>query len=402
MKKTFVKYFGVASATVLAAAPVVTPALMTASNLQVVKADILQDNITAAFKADNSIVPLSDEAWQSLTNSNYPNYSVDGVPTSEAPKDEEFLEDLEANAKNARDDLKQQIIKEWTDFNDATSINSAAARGFFNAGSTGLASSGNAASGSAVVGRADNIKVKSYSIEDGKKTDIDKDFRGWMQIFDPSGTHKDTSEPGIDPTIIFPNDLFDALGEAKPDDLTSRLTSFVNGIPLWYFVNGSASDSTGFIPNEATTSIHNGKINTFKPIKSSDSDTTDSNGLVTVAPNGGTKDVSKPSDPSLSYVVDDLTYLQKYTDNELLNLVPSVNTGKNKAGTPFSNIKGRFNGPEGRVTASRSAKQGSKVWSEILGAVLNPKDKMFPLKDMTTTNITNTRMIVNGKESVKE
>ena len=67
MKKNFVKYFGVASTTLLAVAPVATPALMTASNLAVVKAGV-QDDISAAFKADNTIVQLTADQWKGLTS----------------------------------------------------------------------------------------------------------------------------------------------------------------------------------------------------------------------------------------------------------------------------------------------------------------------------------------------
>lgn len=383
MKKNFVKYFGVASTTLLAVAPVATPALMTASNLAVVKASV-QDDISAAFKTDNSLVQLTADQWQGLT-STIVNRTADSTESTPAPQS--YLNVLKTKAEEARKDTAKLVGNYVT--NNYTSAGGDALKAGTAVPLATIPQSINIpyVGDGKVAGSIKNVKNAKFS-------DFYTNFRNANNV--------DNGETAISYQNIF-GDLVD--GDSYTNSKIAEIVkNYIENLPLWWFI--STSD-TQLSPNVDGDAIFNAKSKVFtaktgavEPVN---------NGLVTVAPNGGVipgKDADIDPDyqmdnPDLAYVGDNLVDLQKATNNELLNLIPSVNQGQNKSGTKFSNVQGQFKVPGGVITASNRVSDGSKVWSTILQSVLNPKNAMYPLKDLTSSNIVKTKMLVNGKDADK-
>lgn len=404
MKKNFVKYFGVASTTLLAVAPVATPALMTASNLTVVKAGV-QDDISAAFKADNTMVQLTADQWKGLT-STVVNDKAESNST-QTPVSRNYLNKLKSAATEARNDAAkavQNYIISNLDENanmvgtdpshqpnsegkfDQTAI----ANGLFNMRSIvspiNIVYEGN--------GRNHGtIRAKQISF-----TDFYDTYSGTTVI---SNEDSDASR-----RPLYGNIFNNPSASLTKYEIAVKVGNFISNMPEWWFVSESAS---GLQPAISDTGIFKPRGEIFTPQINAPEDII-SNGLVTVAPNGGVypgnpSQVGSPDyqsdNPSLAYVGDNLVDLQKHTNNELLNLIPSVNKGQNRSGKKFSSVQGQFKVPGGKVIADGSVADGSKVWSTILQSVLNPNNAMYPLKDLTTSNITKTKMLVNGKDADK-
>lgn len=387
MKKNFVKYFGVASTTLLAVAPVATPALMTASNLAVVKADSVQEDISAAFKTDNSLVQLTADQWKALTST-----TVDKTPDSAnpTPASQQYLDVLKTAAENARRDTAKKVQD-----------------GIIN--DKALPSS---ATGSDIIGNTDfKIINMAYPISipyvgDGQHVGSIQGVKN-ITFADFVRAYSDAT---FQPDNIVQSTVFGKLDNSSSTSYTkiqvaNTVRDYIESLPTWYFVSNS---KISVAPKTTKDSVFDEKENVFTKLTDAP-DKMVNNGLVTVAPNGGVrpgKDSEVDPDyemdnPDLAYVGDNLVDLQKATNNELLNLVPSVNQGQNKSGTKFSNVQGQFKVPGGVVTASNRVSDGSKVWSTILQSVLNPKNAMYPLEDLITSNIVKTKMLVNGKDADK-
>ncbi len=407
MKKNFVKYFGVASTTLLAVAPVATPALMTASNLAVVKAGV-QDDISAAFKADNSLVQLTADQWKGLTST----VVNDKPETNTIPASQQYLNALKAAAKDARTAtakaVRDNIINKL--------------------GVPGGISTQQPANNETNKYEVDDILNNLFNLSDistpinivyegnGRNHGTIREITGENQINfgsflnafadpgNPDGNNKNVEEAPFDKELIYSNIFTRQSVGDKPrskSEIANIAANYIAKLPLWWFVS---EQPKGFQAAVGGMGIFGPKSTIFDKLPGA-SETSLNNGLVTVAPNGGVKlnnnDDYEEDDPSLAYVGDNLVYLQKATNNELLNLIPSVNKGKNKAGTKFSSVQGKFQVSGGTVTADANVSDGSKVWSTILQSVLNPNNAMYPLKDLTTSNITKTKMLVNGKDADK-
>lgn len=403
MKKNFVKYFGVASTTLLAVAPVATPALMTASNLTVVKAGV-QDDISAAFKADNTMVQLTADQWKGLT-STVVNDKAESNSTQTPSKG--YLNKLKSAAVEARNDtakaVKDYVIN--TLFNEVTVPDSA------------ISSNGSYKRQSIIDGTVFNMRDIKPAINvvyegNGRNTGTIKakqvNFTDLYDAYSGNGVidlENGNNENDRQPIYgnIFP--AREVTTDLTKTEIAVRLSRFISRMPEWWFVSES---DTSLVPATSDNGIFQPKSKIFSDttINAAPEDTTN-NGLVTVAPNGGVYpgDPSSPDyqsdNPSLAYVGDNLVDLQKHTNNELLNLIPSVNKGQNRSGQKFSSVQGQFKVPGGKVIADGSVADGSKVWSTILQSVLNPNNAMYPLKDLTTSNITKTKMLVNGKDADK-
>lgn len=447
MKKNFVKYFGVASTTLLAVAPVATPALMTASNLAVVKAGV-QDDINGAFKTDNSLVQLTADQWKGLT-STVVSMKPD-EPTVNQPASKEYLGKLEQYAKVAKQNFVLNVMNSFRDYyNTATAIQ------FYKNENAPMADSGNATAGNNacagiwnwlsntqfdgtalpsdgsilkqfmdVVSRGDGkntntigylqagsdgprgVKIESFLNTFGKAKEIGRQPDGSLSTPAPTitSTNVENGEKvwDIRNNVVPMQSPFTNVtdGVDKPQ-MASLLQSYLLSMPNWWFVSNSESseinNSNDFEPViTSVPGVFQAKSKIFTSLADGDEQPAPDNGLVTVADKGGT-DGSK-----LSYVGDNLVDLQKRTDNELLNLVPSVNNGKNRAQVPFYDRQMTIDLPGvGAITANRSAIEGSKVWSTILQSVLSPQNAKYPLKDLTSTNIIKTKMLVNGKDADK-
>lgn len=405
MKKNFVKYFGVASTTLLAVAPVATPALMTASNLAVVKAGV-QEDISAAFKTDNSLVQLTADQWKGLTST-----IVDRTPDPSEPQpaSQQYLNVLKTAAENARRDTAKKV-QDYIQANLGTNLSTNSGAAGSTTGKYKVNTSGSP------VFDFNNITI-SLSIPyvgDGRNLGTIQSadnvrFNNWFDVFASAGNpafsgivNPDNVKP-VNYSAIFGN--FGNNEEMDKYQIAKTVGDFINTLPAWYFV----SDSNSAFQFESGNAIFQGRDNVFDAIKGNAPTELKNNGLVTVAPNGGVFPGKEPGfdadyqmdNPDLAYVGDNLVDLQKATNNELLNLVPSVNQGQNKSGTKFSNVQGQFKVPGGVITASNRVSDGSKVWSTILQSVLNPKNAMYPLKDLTSSNIVKTKMLVNGKDADK-
>ena len=401
MKKNFVKYFGVASTTLLAVAPVATPALMTASNLAVVKAGV-QDDISAAFKADNSLVQLTADQWKGLTST-----VVNDKPETDTIKpSQQYLDALKAAAEKART-ASAIAVRNYirTNLGDDLQVENS----YEPNPDTGKYRGPDIRSG---LFKLTNVIVPISIVYEGngRNHGTIKEITGENQInfqdlfnafADPAALDGDSTTPP-EKTLTYSNIFSDSTDMSKAE-IAKKVGDYIANLPLWWFVSEK--------PDRFQTAIggsgmFRSKSQIFKPLDEAPvTDTWVNNGLVTVAPNGGVKPNGNgdydEDNPSLAYVGDNLVYLQKATNNELLNLIPSVNKGKNKAGTKFSSVQGKFQVSGGTVTADANVSDGSKVWSTILQSVLNPNNAMYPLKDLTTSNITKTKMLVNGKDADK-
>lgn len=420
MKKNFVKYFGVASTTLLAVAPVATPALMTASNLAVVKAASVQDDISAAFKTDNSLVQLTADQWKGLTST-----IVDRTPDpiEPQPASQQYLNVLKAAAENARRDTAKKV-QDYIQTNLGSSLLPLDTSVLNTDSFTFVDGLVSTTAGSVPLFKFSDLKASlglPY-VGDGRnigtiQSTNNVDFSKWSTNFsvpnagalvedslrDSNGDINLEAQKAAKP--INYSAIFDKInGSLNKAQIAKIVGDYINTLPAWYFV----SDSNSSFQFESGNAVFNGGYRVFDA-KSDAPTELKNNGLVTVAPNGGVrpgKDSQKDPDyemdnPDLAYVGDNLVDLQKATNNELLNLVPSVNQGQNKSGTKFSNVQGQFKVPGGVVTASNRVSDGSKVWSTILQSVLNPKNAMYPLKDLTSSNIVKTKMLVNGKDADK-
>lgn len=403
MKKNFVKYFGVASTTLLAVAPVATPALMTASNLTVVKAGV-QDDISAAFKADNTMVQLTADQWKGLTSTVVNDKAESNSTQTSASKN--YLNKLKSAAVEARNDtakaVKEYVINELTLPTGPGLTNPDTGKYTKDAIVNGLLfNMRDITPPISVVYEGNGRNTGTIRAKQVNFTDFYTAYSG-NEVIDPDpAKHESEKQP-----------LYSNIFRTVPTDMTQNdiavwLSRFISDMPAWWFVSES---DTSLVPATSNNSIFKPRSAIFSDdtINLAPADTI-SNGLVTVAPNGGVFPGGSPEtapdyesdNPSLAYVGDNLVYLQKATNNELLNLVPSVNKGQNKSGTKFSSVQGQFKVPGGKVIADGSVADGSKVWSTILQSVLNPNNAMYPLKDLTTSNITKTKMLVNGKDADK-
>ncbi len=408
MKKKFVKYFGVASTTLLAVAPVATPALMTASNLAVVKAGV-QDDISAAFKADNTMVQLTADQWKGLT-STVVNDKAESNST-QTPASQNYLNKLESAAVEAKNDTAkavQNYIINNLDEND----NIAGTASDHQPNREGKYSNTILISG--LFSMTDiTPRINIVYEGNGRNVGTIRNITGLNQVtFNQfynaytgnnvidldHGDHESDRQPIYNK--IFNNSTVPTEGLTKYD-IANMLSEHILKMPAWWFVSESNSR---LVPSAGETGIFNAKSQIFKPKIGAPEDII-SNGLVTVAPNGGVLPGDsgdyQSDDPSLAYVGDNLVDLQKHTNNELLNLIPSVNKGQNRSGKKFSSVQGQFKVPGGKIIADGMVADGSKVWSTILQSVLNPNNAMYPLKDLTTSNITKTKMLVNGKDADK-
>lgn len=392
MKKNFVKYFGVASTTLLAVAPVATPALMTASNLAVVKAGV-QDDINAAFKTDNSLVQLTADQWKDLTSTVVSEKPT--TPTGEKhPATQSYLDKLYAQASAAKAKFSN-LMQDSFNSNFQAVLNSTVTR-------AQVESWLNQISGGA---NANKVLVPLVASGDGQDASTigtwngEENITDWTKAFNSvaggGSNGKETNEQDWTNASIF-NGL-DSSGNIATTDAKDSLVKFIDQVPVWWFVQKGSKDSIGFTAMASNTGyegIFNAKSKVFKSIDPSLTDPS-GNGLVAVADNGGT------NENKLSYVGDNLVDLQKRTNNELLNLLPSENTGKSKNQEKYSEKQYQFTVNSALVTTERSVKEGSKVWSTILQSVLSPQNAKYSLKDLTTTNIVKTKMLVNGKDADK-
>lgn len=436
MKKNFVKYFGVASTTLLAVAPVATPALMTASNLAVVKAGV-QDDINAAFKTDNSLVQLTADQWKGLTSTVVSMKPAE--PTVQQPASKEYLGKLEQYAKVAKQNFVNQILNDFDTYygpaarialrkqpdqdfisNDANNYEKTVA-GVWNwlsnvsdvvlnptvEGSPltehmDVVTRGNGQDAETIgflrSGTASRVTVNDFLGTFGK-VGVLPGIDGSATISDGEAEASETNFTwNIAKNVVPANGVSIDRDPVEKSQIKGELTAYLESMPLWWFVS-DAKDSNS---NDRFNSVKNGVpgifqggSKVFESLATGDEQPDLGNGLVTVADKGGT-DESK-----LSYVGDNLVDLQKRTDNELLNLVPSVNNGKDRSQIDFTKNKYTVSRDGGTITASRSAKDGSKVWSTILQSVLSPQNAKYPLKDLTSTNIIKTKMLVNGKDADK-
>ncbi|BDR59717.1 immunoglobulin-like domain-containing protein [Xylocopilactobacillus apicola] len=395
MKKTFVKYFGVASATLLAAAPAVTPALMTAAGQQTVKAAGLQDNITAAFKADNSIVPVSDADWDQLTSINVKDIAK---PETNAV-DKAYLKRLKDTAESARSEFATNAYNTFVNNGPADSLPLSSV---YTSWMLGVGFNGSSLTNGVSVAYIGNLVKDQYGTVN-KYNQVT--FSSWAAQFDnDTKVDKDHGETPLSSTYFWGDkDQTKTVGDYTKEVLAAQLKQQIANLPLWWFVTTTSKPAVApynvFTSNIAGVANKiNGKQATFTPL---DSDDAGESGYVTVVPNGGTDTtVVDENDPSISFVGDNLVNLQTYTEKELINLVPAKNRGVDKSGNPFNDIAGKFKVGNGYVTAA-PANEGSKVWNVILKSMMNPKDASFPLKDLTTTGIYKARMIVNGKDPLK-
>lgn len=401
MKKNFVKYFGVASTTLLAVAPVATPALMTASNLTVVKAGV-QDDISAAFKADNTMVQLTADQWKGLTSTVVNDKAESNSTQTSASKN--YLNKLKSAAVEARNDtakaVKEYVINELTLPTGPGLTNPETGKYTKDAIVNGLLFNMSAITPPiSIVYEGNGRNTGTIRAKQVNFTDLYDAYSG-DEVIDSEGLNERDKRP------LYSNIFSDVVTDLTRNDIAVKLSKFVSNMPEWWFVSES---DTSLVPATSDNGIFNPKSKIFSAKNGTSSDTVN-NGLVTVAPNGGVypgnpSQVGSPDyqsdNPSLAYVGDNLVYLQKATNNELLNLIPSVNKGQNRSGQKFSSVQGQFKVPGGKVIADGSVADGSKVWSTILQSVLNPNNAMYPLKDLTTSNITKTKMLVNGKDADK-
>lgn len=406
MKKNFVKYFGVASTTLLAVAPVATPALMTASNLAVVKAGV-QDDINAAFKTDNSLVQLTADQWKGLTSTVVSEKPT--TPTGEKhPATQSYLDKLYAQASAAKAKFTDDMLASFDSY-----YNDNASEVYLGDGATvptgqlmGVRTWLNQVSQSSISSATGQVLVKPIASGDGQDASTIGEVTQPIAINDWYGqikNHRDSDEIDWSTNFVFPDSL-SPNGISSADtfskiDARSALSKAINSLPVWWFVQKGSTANASFLPmdivaTDTFSSIFNSKSKVFKSLDPSQTDTA-GNGLVAVADNGGT------NKNKMSYVGDNLVDLQKRTNNELLNLLPSENTGKSKNQEEYSGEKYQFKVNGASVTTERSAKEGSKVWSTILQSVLSPQNAKYSLKDLTSTNIVKTKMLVNGKDADK-
>lgn len=414
MKKNFVKYFGVTSATLLAAAPAVTPALMTASNLQVVKADGVQSGISAAFKADNTVVPISDADWRTLTKNTV---KLD-KNLAELVVPQKILDAIYSNALSAREQAAQVIanrVKRYiaADSTGVTSENiwkvvigaSAAARGTDAGGEY----------------RIPTAWIGTESSYDDNAVVSDTKVDEWAKNFNQDSTDKkllDAGEKYMEVTDVIPGDTALLHPATDVDSIANSVKSYIKSRPLWWFVNIDQE-----LPDAITGAIVppvNGKYKALDWTTPNANIMKDFNkfnnmfngkyeygvkglakGYVTVAPKGGTKEITDPSDPSLRYVGDNITDLQRHTGDELLNLVPAGNHGSNPAGVAYARTKGQFVKDGLTYVAEKNVREGSDVWDVILRAVLNSDSNRKTLSDITTGIADNVKMLVNGKDATQ-
>lgn len=437
MKKNFVKYFGVASTTLLAVAPVATPALMTASNLAVVKAGV-QDDINAAFKTDNSLVQLTADQWKGLTSTVVSMKPAE--PTVQQPASKEYLGKLEQYAKVAKQNFVNQILNDFDtyyaqaarialrkqpgiDFSsgDGDGYEKAAAGvwNWLSNNSDGqtpptpvdgspltehmdVVARGNGQDAGTIgflrSGTASRVTVNDFLSKFGK-VGVLPDINGVAVTADGDAEASEKNFTWNIATNVVPaNDVSIDRDPVGKSQIKGELTAYLESMPLWWFVSDADDSNSNADFNSVKAGvpgIFQGGSKVFESLATGDEQPDLGNGLVTVADKGGT-DESK-----LSYVGDNLVDLQKRTDNELLNLVPSVNNGKDRSQIDFIKNKYTVSRDGGTITASRSAKDGSKVWSTILQSVLSPQNAKYPLKDLTSTNIIKTKMLVNGKDADK-
>lgn len=406
MKKNFVKYFGVASTTLLAVAPVATPALMTASNLAVVKADSVQDDINGAFKTDNSLVQLTADQWKALTSTVVSEKPT--TPTSEKhPATQSYLDTLYAKASAAKNKFRDEMLSNFDsyysdDVQEVTLGNSATApTGGSTAGVRYWLNSISQNTPSTDMGQVKIIPIASGDGQDAGTigpVDVSSAIGNWAESMRIA---KDIDESEWNATNVFPSALSPSGVNEKFNKLDARsaLSKAINSVPVWWFVQKGSTANASFVPmafgeTDPFSSIFNSKSKVFKSLDPSLTDPS-GNGLVAVADNGGT------NKNKMSYVGDNLVDLQKRTNNELLNLLPSENTGKSKNQEEYIDTQYTFHVNNAAVTTERTAKQGSKVWSTILQSVLSPQNAKYSLKDLTTTNIVKTKMLVNGKDADK-
>lgn len=400
MKKNFVKYFGVASTTLLAVAPVATPALMTASNLAVVKAGV-QDDINAAFKTDNSLVQLTADQWKGLTSTVVSEKPT--TPTGEKhPATQSYLDKLYAQASAAKAKFTQTVLDTFDSYYRSTGVVKLTddTTGSFKSIKTWFSMiSANSFNGT--VGDPEPVNVPVVASGDGQDAGnigsctLSPTIDEWSRAFNDVSS-RESGDPIWTVNSAFP-ELVTSSTEEEKGDAKGSLNQFLNKIPVWWFVNKGDVNNVSFTSmstNGGYEDIFNAKSKVFKSLDPSQTDTA-GNGLVAVADNGGT------NGNKLSYVGDNLVDLQKRTNNELFNLLPSDNTGNSKNQEQYSGEKYQFTVNGALVTTERSVKEGSKVWSTILQSVLSPQNAKYSLKDLTTTNIVKTKMLVNGKDADK-
>lgn len=402
MKKNFVKYFGVASTTLLAVAPVATPALMTASNLAVVKAADVQDDINGAFKTDNSLVQLTADQWKGLTSTVVSEKPK--TPTGEKhPATQSYLDTLYAKASAAKAKFTDEMLNSFDSYYNDEAPLVILGDGSSTTGTVGVRNWLNFVSMATPPAGINitSVTVPTIASGDGQdastivQVDQPSTINGWAGQLTSTVIDEGESEWATDkvfPTTLGPNGNTDE-GFAKPD-ARDALKKALDNVPVWWFVQKGSNANASFAPMANSDGIFGAKSKVFKSLDPSLTDPS-GNGLVAVADNGGT------NKNKMSYVGDNLVDLQKRTNNELLNLLPSENTGKSKNQEEYTDTQYTFHVNNAAVTTERTAKQGSKVWSTILQSVLSPQNAKYSLKDLTTTNIVKTKMLVNGKDADK-
>lgn len=406
MKKSFVKYFGVASTTLLAVSPVITPALTTASNLQVVKADTIQDNINSSFKADNSIVPVTDSDWDLLTKDLKALSGGSEVKLADKAK-------INQSAQAARAQTAQvlyNLIANWipTSSTNITAVTGdKLAKAILGAGtgagtitpiSNSTPTSSNELSGT-------GTKVV-FSDEKGSlvTTDSDTDVNAWLANFNTMAkvdssngdvAYNENSPFGPATTTY---DLSTLAGRVKA---ANKINSYINNLPLWWFVSDGShtpGSSMGFAP------ITNAKGKSKYLDATAGLTAGDAESYITSVPKGGTASVTLSNDPSLSYVGDNVMNLQKASGTTLTNLLPSDNGFVTDAGVPYSSTQAQFVANVGiasELYLARPANEGSKAWNVILKSVMGNQYARKSFYDSFTGNVVNTKMLINGKDATQ-
>lgn len=418
MKKTFVKYFGVASATLLAAAPAVTPALLTASNLQTVKADAVQDSINNAFRADNSIVSISNNDWDQLTKINPDEVEEPAQPEISA----DYLATLHYQAQSAKQATIRNIsnkmsalFRDMAEYDRANSGKTKTKKYVLAEFITGTKSADDVVEnldGSSLSPTfSSTVNSPKYTVAvggNGKdigsiKSDTILRLSDWVNEWtDSDNIDNEAGEVTFLGKKIFGDREFKSGDYSLANTIMSQ---YFNGLPDWWFVSATntiGSFTANSVEDSTPSELGSGKLNIgskiFEP-RYADV-LPEAKGYITVVPDGGTRRVSGPNDPSLKFAGDNIAYLQKLTGDELFNLLPSSAKNYTQPGKEYSVVPGIVK-IKGNSYRAKSAKEGSTVWDVILKSMFNSNFNGKTLAEITSKNNTTVKMLVNGKDATK-